>query len=576
MIPTSIRWRLPLSYAAIALLAALSLGIVLLMTLRSYYLKQELDYLSNNAQGISLELARMVEDKLPLAALQAQLKNFSFLTQSRVRLLDANEQVLVDSGPPQDHPQVATLSVEVEAETGLQGETFTKPITDPLVLPAPDKGYASFIYIKQPGLAMPSGGVILTRTLITRNGVDEEVLQWQIEQTLTGSPELTAGEPDDILFLARAADLPLPPKFISFNPAVRTPYGFGLHADIAPDGPRSDQVVSQPFYDTEGKLLGYAELSQGPAYGREILVSVAWGWAMASGVAVALAAGVGWFISRRLSAPLLTLTNVTTRMAEGELSARATVIRADEVGQLAHSFNHMADQVEETVTTLRRFVADAAHELHTPLTALRTNLELVGGDTGPDDQRIFIERAQEQVGRLESLTRDLLDLSRFETGTGAGEFAPLNLNDVAQEISEIYASRAEQAGLAFSMQLPDEPMTIRGHESQLHRAIGNLLDNALKFTPEGGAISFGLRRLPGAGQAELWVEDTGIGIPPDDLPQLFSRFHRGRNAAAYPGSGLGLAIVKAIAETHQGQVEAENTGHGARFLIRWPAIKFQA
>jgi signal transduction histidine kinase len=98
------------------------------------------------------------------------------------------------------------------------------------------------------------------------------------------------------------------------------------------------------------------------------------------------------------------------------------------------------------------------------------------------------------------------------------------------------------------------------------RALGNLLDNAIKFTPGGGMVSVSLRRQ---GQwAELWVEDTGIGIPSDDLPQLFSRFHRGHNATAYPGSGLGLAIVAAIVEGHGGQVAAENTTSGARFCLR--------
>jgi signal transduction histidine kinase len=364
----------------------------------------------------------------------------------------------------------------------------------------------------------------------------------------------------------------MPPDFVSFIPAARTPYGFDLNAEIPPDGTRSDQVVSQPFYDSEGRLLGYAELSQGPAYGREILASVVWGWGIASGVAVALAAATGWLISRRLSAPLLALTHATARMAEGELSTRAATTGADELGQLAYSFNYMADRVEETITTLRRFVADAAHELHTPLTALRTNLELAG-ETKQTDQQGFINRAHEQVERLENLTRDLLDLSRFEARTVEMELVPLDLTVLMQEIGEIYASQAEQVGLSFSLQLPNESMTILGSESQLRRAIGNLLDNALKFTPEGGAISLGLRRPPGTAQFELWVEDTGIGIPPDDLPQLFSRFHRGGNAAAYPGSGLGLAIVKVIVEAHGGQVMAENTNQGARFTVQLISLR---
>ncbi len=529
----SIRWRLPLSYAAIALLAALSLGVVLLTTLRSYYSQQELNYLTSNAKGLSLELARMVEAQLPTAALQAQLQNFSFLTQTQVRLLDAKGQVLADSGPPQDRPQVAALSVEVEAETSAPVNMFTQPITDPLLEVVPGKDYASFIYIEQPDLPLPTQDVILTRTLvITKTETGAEVFQWQIGQVMTGTVPFTSAESIGIVQLAGSPEvIPLPPKFISMIPAVRTPYGFGLNAEVAPDGRRSDQVVRQPFYDAEGNLLGYAELAQGPAYGGEILTSVAWGWAIASAVAVVLAAGVGWLISRRLSVPLLALTEITTRMAGGDLSARATLTQGDEVGQLARSFNEMAEQVEQMVTTLRRFVADAAHELHTPLTALRTNLELVA-DESQADQQSLVERAQVQVERLETLTRDLLDLSRLETGAAEVKLVPVNLNALVRETSEPYASRAEQAGLSFSLDVPSEMIPIRGNEAQLRRALSNLLDNALKFTPEGGAVQVGLRAGPDESWIELWVEDTGIGIPPADLPQLFSLFHRGRNSAA--------------------------------------------
>jgi signal transduction histidine kinase len=176
------------------------------------------------------------------------------------------------------------------------------------------------------------------------------------------------------------------------------------------------------------------------------------------------------------------------------------------------------------------------------------------------------------VARLESLTRDLLDLSRLETGAGSGNFAPVALNALVQETSELYASRAEQMNLAFSLALPERAVTVQGHEAHLRRALGNLLDNALKFTPAGGAVKVGLRPASEDNWVELWIEDTGIGIPDGDVPQLFSRFHRGRNAAGYPGSGLGLAIVKAIVEGHGGQVMAVNTAQGACFRLRLPLL----
>ncbi len=270
---------------------------------------------------------------------------------------------------------------------------------------------------------------------------------------------------------------------------------------------------------------------------------------------------IGLFLSRSISRPLVELTAATRAVAAGDLGVRVPVRHSGEIRELAGDFNRMADQVEETILTLRRFVSDTAHEIHTPLTALRTNLELA-----PDDE--FIQRAQAQVTRLESLTEGMLDLSRIEAGDQTENHAPVALVPLVREMSELYASRAEQAGLTFDLALPEMPITVQGDEQQLRRALGNLLDNSIKFTPEGGAVSVGLRRE--RGWAELWVEDTGIGIPADDLPHIFSRFHRGRNAAAYPGSGLGLAIVRAIGEGHGGAAAAESTESGARFTLRLP------
>lgn len=579
----SIRWQLPLSYAAIALLAALALGVVLLTTLRSFYTRQELDYLTLNAQQVSPEMARMVQAGLPPDGMQAQLKNFSFLSQARVRLLDAQGQALVDSGEPIAQPEVAALSVRVEAQDTTSGAILTQPFTAAIAEPLPADDYASFIYIQRPDVEFGPAERVLTRTLtISQSGGEVEIFSWPFGQSVSGTQVMTAEVGADVFTVAGGpGEFPPPPDFISVVPAIQPFFGASPVVDISLVGPRSDQTISQPFYDPAGKVLGYAELSQGPAYGREILTSVAWGLAIAGGVAVALAAGAGWLISRRVSAPLLALTEVTGRMAQGNLSARAEVTRPApaEVGLLAHSFNEMAEQVEETVLTLRRFVADAAHELHTPLTALRTNLELV--NSGEAGATSYIQEAQAQVERLETLTRDLLDLSKLETGANEANFAPLSLNTLVQETGELYASRAEQAGLAFSLVVPEQLVAVKGNEIHLRRALGNLLDNALKFTPAGGAVRLGLQVITAPGGeannqpsprqwAEIWVEDNGIGIPPGDVPQVFSRFHRGRNAAPYPGSGLGLAIVKAIAEGHHGQVLVEDQMPGACFRLRLP------
>jgi signal transduction histidine kinase len=565
ILPASIRWRLPLSYAAIALLVTLALGVILLTSLRRYYHQQELDYLTNNAKAISTRLVPLFEIELPPEVLRSQVDSLAFLSQSRIRLLDTNKQLLADSGPPQQR-EVAAFSFEKEINVEFGQDPWTQVLTQTMSISDSQRNYISFIAIQaidqageseeDDGPAEPPevGLPLLSEDLI----VNKKVL-------ITESGEANS----DRFLIWRQEGMPEFPLFVSHFPTVGTPYGFEFGTEQLGEAQRSDQVVSHSFY-RDGMLLGYLELSEGPAYGRQVLWSVAWSWAMAGVIAVLLAMLVGWRISRRISAPLLALTEVTSQMATGNLSVRADTSQRDEVGMLAQRFNEMADQVEETVVALRRFVADAAHELHTPLTALRTNLELAASHEDNEPVLRLINRAAGQMARLETLTNDLLDLSRLETKSVEVEYSPLHLNDVLARVSELYASQAEQGGQSFSLHLSPEPCHVRGNEPQLQRAVSNLLDNALKFTPKGGAIAVGLRPLPAEDQVELWVKDEGIGIPVDEAPQLFSRFHRGRNATRYPGSGLGLAIVKAIVESHGGQVTVQSCSRGAYFTIRLP------
>jgi signal transduction histidine kinase len=324
-----------------------------------------------------------------------------------------------------------------------------------------------------------------------------------------------------------------------------------------------------PLIAREGaRSRGSVELSEGPSYGGELVDRVATLWIVASALATGLAAAAGWRLSRRMTAPLVALTSVTARMAGGDLATRAAIAGRDEIGALAQSFNAMAGRIEEIVSTLRRFVADAAHELNTPLTALHTNLDLALEATSADERAGFVEQARMDVERLERLANDLLDLSHVESAPAHERHLPLDLAALARELSEGYGAQAEQAGVEFTLALPDQAMPIRSDENQVRRALGNLIDNAIKYTPAGGVVE--LRVSGDAAQVRATISDTGIGIPADDLPQLFSRFHRGRNTAGYTGSGLGLAIVKAIMARHDGEVAARNTGTGACFTLVWP------
>ncbi len=513
----SIRSRLALSFAALALVAALVLGAVLLVILQSYYSNLELDYLRGNAKFISGFVMAMTSENAPHDEVQSQIENLAFLTQTRIQVYDGNQQLLYDSGSPQK----ININLGVTKQL-FAAQTNGNPPTE------------------------------MIRIIGINANPDTKVPPFDLP---TSPPSPTPDAKSVIIYRSVHA--------------TGSPFGFYLNAQINLGAVRSNQVVKQALVDAQnGKVLGTVELSDSPALGLDILRSVASGWAIASAVAVLLAAGVGWYLSRRISAPILALTDVTTRMAAGDLSSRAGMTSQDEFGRLARSFNQMADQVESNVLALRRFVSDAAHELHTPLTALRTNLDLAADEPDANTQRGYLERAQATVQRLEGLTNDLLDLSRIQATTETSE--TIDLSEQLKARTEVYASQAEQAGLTLLVDLPAQSVSIRADPAHVLRAVDNLVDNACKFTPSGGTVTVRLFRQDE--QVGLSVADTGIGIPDQDWQQLFQRFHRGRNATGYPGSGLGLAIVKAIVEQQGGQVMAEGLPVGTRFTLRWPAV----
>ncbi len=532
MIPKTIRWRLPLSYALIALLTTLALGLILLTALRDFYFEQEQTYLRQNAAVISSQLMPLLAEGLPRPALESQLKGFAFLSQTRVQILDETGQVVADSGEVNGTDSEGSISVAVEVEVDGVAQAFSQTVDET----ADRSTYRS--------------------TIIIREGLFTEDVEETITISRTGFVEAVGNE------------LSTDGSLISRLPVITTPYGLGLGAGVA-SGPRSAQAVQQPLRGLDGRSLGTLELSQGPAYGRSILSSVTWGLAISGIVAVLLAGLVGWWMSQRLTRPLGQLTDVTTQMTTGDLSVRSPIMRQDELGTLSHSFNQMAGQVEETVTTLRQFVADAAHELNTPLTALRTNLEIVAENTDQAEQFERVRRAEAQVARLEALTNGLLDLSRIEARTAVPPHTTINLTNLIQSSNELFASQAEQAGITFQVRAT-QPIFVVGNEEQLRQAIHNLLDNALKFTPSQGNVEVVMRSE--GDQALIQVKDTGIGIPEGDQMHLFGRFHRGRNATTYPGNGLGLAIVKAIVDAHEGEIEVESGDWGTAVSLQLPAV----
>ncbi|MCS7207630.1 MAG: cell wall metabolism sensor histidine kinase WalK [Dehalococcoidia bacterium] len=225
-------------------------------------------------------------------------------------------------------------------------------------------------------------------------------------------------------------------------------------------------------------------------------------------------------------------------------------------------------------TTRREFVANVSHQLRTPLAAMRAAIETLeeGALEDPAAARSFLARLKGEVERMERLVRELLDLSRLESGQVALHLAPLPVEAVAQEVAERFAPLARQAGLTLTVEVAPHLPPVLADRDKLLQALSNLLDNALKFTPAGGKVW--LRAHAQNGQVVFSVEDTGIGIAPEHLPHIFERFYKAHRTPDDAGAGLGLAIVKHIAQVHGGSVEVESQeGRGSRFTLRLPAAR---
>ena len=308
---------------------------------------------------------------------------------------------------------------------------------------------------------------------------------------------------------------------------------------------------------------------------RPLLVSLAVAGLLALVVATLL--GIG--LSRRLVRPVHRLEEAALAMARGDLQQQVPVETPDELGKLAIAFNVMAREVRQSFAQQRAFVANASHELRTPLTNIKLRSEaLLGGaanDTRVRDRYLVeIDREADRLGRLASA---LLDLSRLdEAGPMQAPATLINIRPVLLPVVEAIAPRASQAGLNLVADISDSLPGVRVRSEDLEAIAVNLLDNALKYTPTGGTVR--LAAQANGSRCQIRVEDSGPGIPPDDLPHIFERFYRvdkarsrqsGPNGeTAGSGAGLGLSIVQALVEENGGTIEVESVeGQGTTFTV---------
>jgi len=292
-------------------------------------------------------------------------------------------------------------------------------------------------------------------------------------------------------------------------------------------------------------------------------------------LAVFIIAGGGFLLLRRALTPVEQITRAAERITQHNLSERLPVARTgDELAGLSVSLNRMIARLDEAFQNSKRFVADASHDLRTPLTILRGELESFA-----EDARLTAELREraasmlEEAVHLSKIVEQLFTLSRLDAGEARTEWTRFDLAELAKITADQMNLLAEDKGISISCST-SQPTPVEGDRVRLKQVVVNLLDNAIKYTPEKGAIQL---RVHGVnGHAILEVKDNGIGIPSEALPHVFERFYRvdKTRSGESESAGLGLSIVKSICAAHGAEVEAEsNVGSGSCFRVKLTAAK---
>jgi len=279
---------------------------------------------------------------------------------------------------------------------------------------------------------------------------------------------------------------------------------------------------------------------------------------------------IGLFLMRRVVTPLAEVIAAAHSVAAGDLTTRVQVSGPGDLRGLIESFNHMADALQRSDRERRALLADVAHELRTPLTVIRGRLEGIVDGIYPADEA-HVAPALEEAYVLERLVEDLRQLTLAEARQLPFERRPIDLGEIAAKAAEIFSAEAAETNIALRVNTSPDLPPVLADPQRMDQVIGNLLSNALRFTPPGGQVALDVDRT-GAG-VRLAVTDTGEGIAAEDLPHVFDRFYRGEKsrARASGGAGLGLAIARAWVQAMGGEIGVESTpGYGSCFWLTLP------
>ena len=535
----SLRWRLVASFVLVTLLTVGLIGVLALSLIRQQVASQETEYLQANADAVARQAASLLQPLVNQNALQELARTSAFLSSARIRILDSRGGVLADSGRQEQSAEYLWLPSLLALFPDL-GDSLFGSGPDAMAVP------------------LDQGGQVIGRFR---------------GQTFSLA-DLPAGTEYTVI---RLADSPWGARVVFETRRVEEQPQAGGARPANGSAASVLRTVVQPI-NTEQALLGYVELTGSAGYSQEALAAARRALVVAGIGAALLALIVGLLVSRGLTARLSSLAAAAGQMSAGDLAVRAPVRGRDEVGQLGQQFNQMAGRLQASFAelaaerdALRRFIADASHELRTPITALRSFNELLQGPAADDEaaRAEFLLESASQIQRLEWITANLLDLSRLEGGLIDLDLRQHDVGELLDAAAAPFRLAAQEQGIELAVLPPAEPLLCRCDRPRLEMALANLLDNALKFTPTGGRVQISAQLADGS--VQIVVEDTGIGVLPDDQPHIFERFYRGANSGN-DGSGLGLAIVQGIVQTHGGAVRISSLpGQGSRFVVELAA-----
>ena len=285
------------------------------------------------------------------------------------------------------------------------------------------------------------------------------------------------------------------------------------------------------------------------------------------GAVIALLLGI--FLSRTLTRPIRELTQATHAVSEGDLSQQVPVRSSDELGELAQAFNKMSSELSRSVNSRKQMTADIAHELRTPLSLILGHAEAVHDGVLPPTRENF-EIIREEATRLEHLVNDLRILSLADAGELSIIPQTIEPQRLLQEVAAIYQYQTQRKNITLDLDVASPLSNIEVDPGRMTQVLTNILDNALRHTPEGGRIIISAKEVNN--QVELAIQDSGPGLKAEDLERIFDRFYRTDSSRQRDGgSGLGLAIARSIVQAHGGQLSAESeAGNGLKVTVRLP------